>query len=83
MCAELGHMARHADADFTNTFTRKIVSLQRLVGHYMEKYLVKPAVRTSNWEVQPLSSDQLGCTCSVSHFRVAGLRADATIRCGQ
>ncbi|KAI0357923.1 ribonuclease H-like protein [Trametes cingulata] len=55
---ELGAIARHVDPSFAALHKRSIVSLAKVVEAYTRKTLDKGKVRTSNWEVQPLSEAQ-------------------------
>ncbi|THH02007.1 hypothetical protein EW026_g786 [Hermanssonia centrifuga] len=56
---ELGAFAHRADKTFKNTYSRTIVSLVRMTEKYLNQTVDKPAVRTGNWEVQPLSEEQI------------------------
>lgn len=60
---ELSYMARQADKTLRfggKLHARSLISLERLVGGYLNKRLLKDDVRTSNWEVK-LSNEQLEC----------------------
>ncbi|PSR72151.1 hypothetical protein PHLCEN_2v11999 [Hermanssonia centrifuga] len=56
---ELGAFAHRADKTFKDTYSRTIVSLVRMTEKYLNQTVDKPAVRTGNWEVQPLSEEQI------------------------
>ena len=60
LMAELGTMAHHADPTFGDKYKRHIVSLQKMVATYLRKNILKPPVRTSNWEL-PLTKEQIEC----------------------
>lgn len=64
-CVELGAMVRHADPDFGKIYKRNIVSLDKMAAMYLKKTLAKPPVRTSNWEMQPLSLEQITCMYTI------------------
>lgn len=66
---ELGAFARQADPAFA--YKRNVVSLAKMVESYCDgKILEKGLVRTSNWEVTPLSEAQKFCTSS-RNFRLS------------
>ncbi len=54
-------MAHQADREFSRTHKRNIVSLQKMVAMYLHKNILKPPVRTSNWETVPLTEEQVEC----------------------
>ncbi|KDQ54182.1 hypothetical protein JAAARDRAFT_38785 [Jaapia argillacea MUCL 33604] len=47
---ELGRFAHHCDPSFVNVYNRNIVSLEKMVGTYCLKRLVKGEERCGNWE---------------------------------
>jgi len=60
---ELSYMSRQADKTLRlggKLHARTLISLQKLVGGYLDKYLAKGSARLSNWEFK-LSDEQLEC----------------------
>src|SRR5258708_6052039 len=60
---ELSYMARQADKTLRlggKLHARVLISLQNLVGGYLDKHLSKGSSRISNWEAE-LSNEQLEC----------------------
>ncbi len=60
---ELAYMSRQADKTHRlggRLHARARVSLQNLVGEYLDKHLLKDEVRLSDWESK-LSNKQLQC----------------------
>lgn len=63
---ELSYMARQADKTLRfggKLHARTFISLERLVGGYLDKHLPKGDARTSDWEAK-LSNEQLECAFS-------------------
>lgn len=60
---ELSYMSRQADKTLRlggRLHARTCISLQKLVGEYLDKHLLKDEARLSDWESK-LSNKQLQC----------------------
>ncbi|KAH8833760.1 ribonuclease H-like domain-containing protein [Flagelloscypha sp. PMI_526] len=69
---ELGSVAQTVDPKSANASfgKRKVVSLSRLTAKYCNKHLDKGSDRTSNWEVERLSTSQLHYAANDVHASV-------------
>jgi len=65
---ELSYMSRQADKTLRlggKLHARRLISLQNLVGGYLNKHLLKDDARFSDWELK-LNNKQLECERSSS-----------------
>ncbi|KIJ33547.1 hypothetical protein M422DRAFT_35468 [Sphaerobolus stellatus SS14] len=64
---DLGDLMHYVDKEHMATRNRKRIPLQEIVEYYTDHTLDKGPVRTSNWELNPLSHEQLAYAANDAH----------------